>query len=144
MVIIANKKHEPLVFVVVPVYNRLEKTRRFLEKFSAVTYRNYKIVIVDDQSYDGTQEIIPVEFPNVVFLSGNGNLWWSGATNKGVLYGISHGADYVLTINDDATFEHDFLTQLVASAENNRDSIVGSLIKFMQEPHKIWALGGFM
>jgi len=71
----------PRVAVVVPVYNKIELTIRFLESFQQITYPNYSMIIVDDGSRDGTAEILRARFPEVIVLKGDGNLWWSGATN---------------------------------------------------------------
>lgn len=134
----------PRVAVVIPVHNKIELTARFLESFRAVEYPNYTIVITDDGSTDGTPTVLASRFPEVVVLSGDGNLWWSGGTNRGVEYALSHGYDYVLTINNDVSVAPDLLTRLVEKAESFPRSIVGSLICQMEQPEKVWAAGGYM
>jgi GT2 family glycosyltransferase len=129
------------VAVVVPVHNKIELTQRFLGSFQKVTYPNYTLIIVDDGSTDGTSEIVKQHYPHVVVLQGDGELWWSGATNLGTSYALAHGYDYVLTINNDTLVHPDFLSQLVATAEANPRSIVGSRINFMEEPSRVWAAG---
>src|SRR5437588_7973739 len=89
----------PRVAVVVPVYNKIALTVRFLKSFRKVRYPNYTIVVIDDGSQDGTSEVLKQRFPQVVVLPGDGNLWWSGATNVGVEYALGHDYDFVLTIN---------------------------------------------
>ena len=49
-------------------------------------------------------------------LQGDGNLWWSGATNLGVRYALEHGFAYVLTINNDSRVSPAFLSELVKTA----------------------------
>src|SRR5262245_43379861 len=92
----------PSVAVVVPVHGRLPLTLRFIDSFRRVHYPHYRIVIVDDGSPDGTATTLAREHPDVVVLRGNGNLWWAGATNRGVRYALGQGFDYVLTVNNDA------------------------------------------
>jgi GT2 family glycosyltransferase len=130
------------VAVVVPVHNRRELTKRFLQSFAAVTYPNATVVIVDDGSSDGTSELVAREHPDVILLQGDGSLWWAGATNMGVVYASERRFDYVLTINDDCTVKPDFLSRLVETAEANENSIVGSCINEHERPGVVWAAGG--
>jgi GT2 family glycosyltransferase len=131
------------VAVVVPVHNRKALTERFLKSFAEVEYENYKIVIVDDGSSDGTAEWLAKEHPEVEVLPGTGNLWWTGATNLGVQFALNKGFDYVLTINNDAVVEPNFLKSLIKSAEHfgNR-AIVGCCLRQLDRPDVVWTAGG--
>ena len=133
----------PTVAVVVPVHGRLPLTLRSLDSFRRVTYDNYEIVIVDDGSPDDTASRLARDYPEVTVLSGNGNLWWTGATNLGVRYALRHGFDCVLTINNDTCVRPDFLGHLVDTAGRHGRCIVGSRIHFLEEPTKVWAAGGY-
>jgi GT2 family glycosyltransferase len=134
----------PRVAVVVPVFNKLAHTVRFLESFREVRYPAYQMIIVDDGSTDDTAKTLARRFPEVVRLQGDGNLWWSGGTNRGVAYALEHGFDYVLTINNDTRVHPDFLTHLVETAGAHPRSVVGSRINFLDDPKKIWSLGGYV
>jgi GT2 family glycosyltransferase len=134
---------EPKVAVVVPVHGRLPLTVRFLESFRQVSYRRAEIVIVDDRSPDGSGAYLARHFPEVTVLPGDGSLWWGGGTNRGVRYALARRFDYVLTINNDACVRPDFLTFLVETAEANPHSVVGSRLNFLQDPGRVWAVGGY-
>ncbi len=135
---------KPSVAVCVPVFNKIKLTLRFLESFASVKYTNYRMIIIDDGSKDGTKEILADQHPDVVVLQGDGNLWWTGGTNKGVEYALENNFDYVLTINNDCRVDPDFLTYLVETAERTPKSIVGNRLNILQDPSKVWALGGYM
>ncbi len=134
-------KHWPLVFAVVPAFNRCEKTLRFLRNFAAIDYPNHRVVIVDDGSTDGTRCSIELNHPDVPVLEGDGNLWWAGGTNLGVEYALAHGADYILTINDDAVMQPDFLTHMVEIGEQNPRYIVGCRLMCQDHRDEIWSVG---
>jgi GT2 family glycosyltransferase len=131
----------PLVYAVVPAYNRCEKTLRFLRSFAEVTYPRKRVVIVDDGSTDGTHHSVELNHPEVPVLQGDGHLWWSGGTNLGVRYALDHGADYILTINDDSVMEPDFLTHLVAVARQDPSYVVGCRLHRQDVRDEIWSIG---
>lgn len=137
-------KNKPSVAVCVPVFNKIKLTLRFLESFQQVEYPNYQLIIIDDGSKDGTAEILAEHHPEVIVLPGDGNLWWTGGTNRGVKYAMEHGFDYVLTINNDSQVAPDFLGHLVETAQSKPKSIVATRLNIAQEPTKVWALGGYM
>ncbi len=133
--------HEPLVFAVVPAFNRNDLTLRFCRSFQKVNYGNKRVVIVDDNSNDNTHFNVELNFPDVNVVHGDGNLWWSGGTNAGVEYALAHGADYILTINDDCVMDPDFLTHMVEIAQRDPRYIVGCRIHSEKEPDRVWSIG---
>jgi GT2 family glycosyltransferase len=135
---------EPRVAVVIPIFNKLSLTLRFLESFKSVEYQNYKLIIVDDASTDGSAQAIRQQHPEVTVLDGAGDLWWAGGTNMGVVHALQQNFDYVLTINNDTRVAPDFLTRLVETAQQRPRCIVGSLIKQLEEPDRVWAAGGYV
>src|SRR5437016_1937557 len=49
---------KPLVSVVIPTYNRAQRTIASTESVFAQTYTNLEIIVIDDGSKDGSSEII--------------------------------------------------------------------------------------
>jgi GT2 family glycosyltransferase len=134
----------PRVAVVIPVHNDLARTTRFLDSFRSVDYPNYTLVVVDDGSTDGTARTLATHYPHVVRLPGSGNLWWAGATNRGVRWALARGFDYVLTINNDSRVSAGLLRRLVDAARNHPGAIIGSRIDILDRPGVVWALGSEM
>src|SRR4051794_11321022 len=131
----------PLVYAVVPAFNRCDKTLRFLRLFNDVRYPNKRVIICDDGSTDNTSFNIRINFPEVEVLRGNGHLWWSGGTNMAIRRALEAGADYILTINDDSVMDPDFLTHLVETARQSPKYIVGCRIHREDHPDRIWSIG---
>jgi GT2 family glycosyltransferase len=136
-------KNKPLVYVVVPVYNGKKHTDKFLNTFKKQNYSNFKVVIIDDGSNDGTAQMINKNHSSTILITGNGDLWWSGATNLGIERAIKDGADYVLTINNDVTVSNGYIKKLLKAAQNNPNSLVGSIIVYDSDHKKVWYAGAY-
>ncbi len=142
MVAPMNNSDQPKVFVVTPIFNGLDDTIEFLGSLSKATYRNYEVVIVDDGSTDSSTEVISEQFPGVLLLEGDGNLWWAGGTNLGVREALKRGAEYILTINNDNEVSPDFLESLVATALQNEGCIIKSVAYDYEDRNKVRSFGG--
>lgn len=126
--------------IITPVHNRRDITLQCLKSLSRINQKGIEthIIIVDDGSTDGTSEAIAENYPQVEIVKGDGNLWFSAGTNRGIEAALKHNPDYILTINDDAVFDENFLQYLIECAENNPRSVVGSLLLLWDMPHKIF------
>jgi GT2 family glycosyltransferase len=116
-----------MIFIVIPVFNRKQYTKDCLLSLRTQTHQGFKAIVVDDGSTDGTGEMLAREFPEVIRLEGDGNLFWTAATNLGIRYALEQGADYVLTLNNDTIATPDFLEQMVRWAGQQPDSLLGAL-----------------
>lgn len=140
---------ESRVFILIPVYNRIETTKRGLKYLyhalnntvNALGGGNFDVVVIDDGSTDGTSEWITANYPEIVILKGDGNLWWSGGINLGAAYAIEHHATHILLWNDDIKpCEGYFNTLLYLTEKQGQDIIYGS--KIVDEANgRIWFLG---
>ncbi len=114
-------------FIIIPVHNRLFFTKSCLNALRNQTIKDFHIVVIDDGSTDGTAEMIYSEYPDVILLHGSGNLWWTGATNLGVTYALEHGADCVMTLNDDTFPPPDFIENMMFCANRQPEALIGAL-----------------
>lgn len=128
------------VRIVAPVHNRRLITLQCLKSLSRLNSDGLEIgiIIVDDGSTDGTSEAIKNEFPAVEIIEGDGELWFTEATNVGIRAALNHSPDYVLTINDDEVFDADFLVRMIETAEKYPQTVIGSLLLLWDAPHKIF------
>lgn len=117
------------LFIIIPVHNRRQFTRNCLLSLRKQTFQKFTTILIDDDSSDGTAEMIKKEFTEVVLLHGDGNLWWTGATNLGVEHVLKNGTQggYILTLNDDTIFQPNYLETLLVCAFKHPRSLIGSI-----------------
>ncbi|MEI7811681.1 MAG: glycosyltransferase family 2 protein [Ignavibacteria bacterium] len=116
-----------IIFIIIPVHNRKQFTFNCLTALINQTNKNFYIVVIDDGSTDGTSEMIKDHFKDVILLKGDGNLWWSGATNLGVKYALKNNASYIMTLNDDTVPCEDFMENMFHWAQEMPNALLGAL-----------------
>lgn len=116
-----------MVFIVVPVHNRKAFTRACLISLQNQTWQQFRVVVVDDGSTDGTREMLAVEFPSVTVLRGDGNLFWTAAINLGIRYALAHGAAHILTLNNDTMAAPDFMEEMMRWSARKPGALLGAL-----------------
>lgn len=103
-------KNKPLVDVIVPTYNRVDKLRECLDSLLEQDYppSNYSIIVVDDGSSDGTKELLDQ------YSRANENMTYFTQKNKGSYsarnLGISNSqGEIVCLLDDDCVAEKDWI-----------------------------------
>jgi len=78
-------------------------------------------VVIDNASQDSTAEIIKCKYPEVHLINNNKNIGFGKATNLGLKYALSHDADFILLLNQDAIIHPQMVEKLVWHAERNKE-----------------------
>lgn len=122
--------------VVIPVFNRLDLTRRCVESLSETPAGiEYEVIVVDDGSTDGTHEFLAAACtrndPVVRSLRHESNRGFAAACNSGER--VARG-EYVIFLNNDTEAQSDWLKALVRVADESRDvAIVGSRLLYADD-----------
>ncbi|MFH1457239.1 MAG: glycosyltransferase family 2 protein [Patescibacteria group bacterium] len=124
-----------MIFILIPVHNRIQATLECLKCINNQTYKNFNIIIIDDGSTDNTKSIIKEKYPDVTILKGDGNLWWTGAMYKGVKYILERAKndDFILSINNDVIFDKNYLEILYNTSLKHKRALVGSICKDLKD-----------
>jgi GT2 family glycosyltransferase len=102
------------VTVVVVNFNGGEYVLRALRALEGQTFRDFRAVVVDNASTDGSARRIELELPGVKLVRSSQNLGFAGGNNLGFREGAA--SEWIALLNPDAFPEPDWLEKLLAAA----------------------------
>ena len=105
--------NNPAVSVIIPHFNGIEILRACLTSLLANSFESYEILLVDNGSTDGSQEMVKSEFPQVTLIQNTENLGYAGGCNTGMR--IAKG-EWFLLLNNDTEVQPNFLSELYNAA----------------------------
>ncbi|MCD8131034.1 MAG: glycosyltransferase family 2 protein [Lachnospiraceae bacterium] len=118
------------LLVIFTCFNRKDKTEKCIRTLDDGNPScEFTFVIADDNSSDGTQELLTSmqkEY-DIHLLKGDGNLFYSGGMRMGMDYALKQfrtGYDYMIMMNDDVEFYDHCIEKMVEQSKEQHDSIV--------------------
>lgn len=135
----------PLVYIIILNWNGLHDTIACLDSAIKLSYPNFRLVVVDNGSTDGSTDSISKNYPNVIVIKNRENLGYAKGNNVGIRYALQNNADYVWLLNNDTLTERNALRNMVGEAERDpRIGILGSKIYYLNSARKIWFAGAMI
>src|SRR5450432_4272727 len=116
-----------LVSVTIVTYNSGRFIKRCLESVLAQKYPSREIIIVDNNSTDGTIDILEQFEDRCTVVYNSENIGFAAAQNQAI--GVSNGA-WVLTLNPDVLLLPNFIQALVDAGRIDRrvGAVCGKLL----------------
>ncbi len=111
----APEAGEPSVAVLIVNYNSGGMLARCLEALEQQTRRDYRVVVVDNASTDGSVQGLEGRYRNLTLVPAGANLGFAAGNNLALKH--VWRARWVVLLNPDAFAEADWLEQLVAAGE---------------------------
>ncbi|MCL6090773.1 MAG: glycosyltransferase [Candidatus Thermoplasmatota archaeon] len=109
-------------FIVIPTLNEQEG----LDSILRAVPPQYTVIVVDDGSIDGTQQVA-LSYTNTIFINRGKKLGLVSAYIEGIGVAVSKGADYICVMDGDGQHDPSVLEKMVIFAkENKADLVVGS------------------
>lgn len=110
-----NKKK---VFIVIPNKNGLSHLQYSLPSLIKTNYENFKIIVIDNNSKDGSVDFIKKNFKNIKVIHNERSDGFAGAINSGIIYAIENQADIVAIYSNDIKVKNYWLDYSVNHFEN--------------------------
>lgn len=134
---------KPAVSIIVLNYNGCEDTLACLRSLEHLTYPNVDVIVVDNDSADGSVDAFKQAHPGVRIIQTGANLGFTGGNNVGIRYALKHGADYVMLLNNDTVAAPDMVDVMIEVMEADpRIGVSGPMIYYYSAPETIWSAGG--
>ncbi len=109
----------PLIGIILVNLNEYEHTSRCLQSLRTITYKNVKVIVVDNGSADTSGAKLRNDFPEAIHLRNETNEGFTGGNNLGIHYAIAHDCKHVLLLNNDTIVTTSFLEPLVERLETD-------------------------
>lgn len=120
----------PRVTVVIPTWNGADLLDRYsLPSLSLQTFRDFRVVVVDNGSSDGTADYIAAQWPDATVIALDHNCGFARAVNVGI-----HAAqsEFVALLNNDVELDSRWLEELVAAldADASAGCATGKMLRY--------------
>jgi len=133
--------------VVIPTYNEADNLPAIVGELLALDVPNLEILIVDDNSPDGTGEVaeeLRSRYPGRIHVIHRpGKLGLGTAYVQGFRYALDHGADYIIQMDADFSHSPSYIPQFLEKI-TDYDVVVGSRYVPGGKLDEKWGLGRYL
>lgn len=99
-----------MINIIIPNYNGLEHLKTCYDSIKKQSFKNFTIVLVDNNSNDGSVKYTKKAFRNSVILELDKNYGFAKAVNEGINFSTAASeCKYILLLNNDIELDKDFL-----------------------------------
>jgi len=136
-----NKK----IAIIIVNWKQYELTINCLLSLKKLEYKNWKVILVDNESNFEKINKIKSDFNKVEVIESKENLGFASANNIGIKYAIKNKIEYLMLLNNDTEVNKKFLAPLLNSFKN--DNLLGAvqpLIMNYNNRAKVWNAGGYL
>lgn len=119
------------ISVIIPNYNGEKIIDGCIESLLKQEYKEFDIIIVDNNSTDRSVEIIEEKYPSITLIKNNKNLGFAAAVNIGIK---ASNSDFVALLNNDTEVDKKWLGNLysVVSKDDKIFSASSKMIRFYE------------
>ena len=130
----------PFISIVIPTYNRVEMLKDLIISIKQSSYPQNKIeiIVVDDNSADGTSQVITSLFPEIITIRNERNMLQSYGRQIGL---TKSSGDFILFIDDDNVVDKGMLEKLITFMVNNPSCGISSPLQLYYKSDLIWFAG---
>lgn len=104
------------IYIVIVTYNGMSYMKKCLDSCT-----KHRIIVVDNNSTDGTTLFIENNYPQIKLFKQKTNLGFGQANNLGIKYALNEGANFVFLLNQDACIEVNTIKKLIITYQQHSD-----------------------
>lgn len=134
----------PSVYIVILNWNGRDDTLACLESIGQVEYSNFRVIVADNGSSDGSIEAIRRAYPDVTIIENHSNLGFAAGNNSAILHALEGGAEFVFLLNNDTVVDPAIISAFVkAASEMPKGGVFGGKIYYYGNKDTLWYAGGY-
>jgi len=107
------------ITIIIPHFNGLQILDDCLQSLYKNTFSEFKTILIDNGSTDGSQKMITEKFPQVELIQNTDNLGYAGACNQGIELAKF---EFVLLLNNDTVMPENFLQEMISVLKSNKSA----------------------
>ncbi|MAV64859.1 MAG: hypothetical protein CMG00_06695 [Candidatus Marinimicrobia bacterium] len=131
---------EEKIKILILNYNGKQYLEDCLDSIRRINYSNFSVIVIDNNSSDGSDEYVASNYPDIDFFQTGKNLMFSGGYN--CFFERNSEESFYLILNNDTIVDSEILNSFMAGVRRyGRKNIYGSKIMFMNSKNKIWYAG---
>ena len=112
-----------MINIIIPNYNGLEHLKTCYDSIKKQSFKEYAVILVDNNSSDGSVNFTKEIFPDSVVLELDKNYGFAKAVNEGINFSLG-AADckFILLLNNDMELDPDFIKTGIETLEKINDA----------------------
>jgi len=131
------------IIMVVVTFNRKQLLRKNICSLLDQSRLPDAIIVVDNASSDGTQEMLREEFPNhplLQYVNLGSNLGGAGGFHYGAKLAVEKGADWVCLMDDDCRLHPDCMRQLLKNVDDRKNVYSPIILSVEDKKTVLWGI----
>jgi len=140
-----SQERYPLVYVLILNWNGKLHLRECFDSLFQMDYPNFRVVMIDNGSVDGSVEYVEENYPSVEIIVNQKNLGFAEGNNVGIRWALSKGARYIALLNNDTKVDRGWLSELVQVGDRKEHiGILGGKVLIYNNPKMVNSTGVHM
>jgi hypothetical protein len=133
------------VAIIVLSYNKQNEILECLESIFKLDYSEFEVIVVDNNSSDGSVKAIQTNYPGVHLIESEVNVGVAGGRNLGIKY-IQENLKYkfILFLDDDIVVDKYALSEMVKSFNTNKNIGIVTPKCYITSHHQVIGYAGGM
>ncbi|HPS20366.1 MAG TPA: glycosyltransferase family 2 protein [Candidatus Omnitrophota bacterium] len=124
---------QPLIGIVVLNWNGFSDTVDCFQSLRKQSYKNYKVILVDNGSLNEEGDRLKKTFPEIFLIKNQKNRGFAGGNNDAIDWAIKNGFQYIICLNNDCIVEEEWLGKLINGVVESGADYGSSMIMYHPE-----------
>ena len=138
-----NQPYLKPLYIIILNWKLADETISCIESLQQGDLTDVHLVVVDNNSADGSVEQLKARFATQIHLIENpDNFGFAAGVNVGIEYALKSGAQAVMLLNNDTIVSPQMIDELLQAGQQlPRAGLIGPAIYYHQAPDRIWQYG---